>query len=71
MQFRKDATAIEQTLPPVPEGHVRLWRGNRPEEIGQNPSFTNDLPGIALPFQKSQGGRLSYVDVPTAEVAEV
>ena len=71
VQFRKDAAAIEAALPPVAEGHARLWRGNRAGAvIGRDTSFTNDLPGIALPFRKSYGGALSYVDVPTADLAK-
>jgi hypothetical protein len=70
VQFRRDAQGIEAALPPVAEGYTRLWRGNRPGEIGQNPSFTNDLPGIALPFRKGYGGRLSYVDVPTRDLPQ-
>lgn len=69
--YRQEAARIEQSLPPVPEGQVRLWRGNRPGEIGQNPSFTDSLPGIALPFRDSYGGGLSYVDVPEQVVREL
>jgi hypothetical protein len=58
-----------EELPPVEEGKVRLWRGNRPGEVGQNPQFTNSLDGIARPFMEAYGGPLSYVDVP-ANVAE-
>jgi hypothetical protein len=64
-----EGEALRQGLPPVPEGHVRLWRGNREGEVGRATTFTNSLEGIALPFQKSYGGRLSYVDVPAAELA--
>ena len=67
-QHERVAAAIGEQLPPVPDGMVRLWRGNRPDEVGQNPSFTNDLAGIALPFQKEYGGPLSYVDVPAKDV---
>jgi hypothetical protein len=63
--FRGEAAAIESTLPEVPNGMTRLWRGNRKGEVGNNPSFTNDLPGIAIPFRNMYGGELSYVDVPT------
>lgn len=69
-QFRRDAAVIEAGLPPVAAGMTRLWRGNRPGEVGKNPQFTDDLPGIALPFQKAYGGDLSYVDVPTARLKE-
>ena len=58
------ANIIRDTLPHVPEGYIRLWRGNRPGEVGENPSFTNSLEGIALPFLKSYEGQLSFVDVP-------
>lgn len=47
-----------------------MWRGNRPGEVGKNPVFTNDLPGIALPFRQGYGGPVSYVDVPTADLAK-
>jgi hypothetical protein len=70
--FRRAATAIEGKLPKVPEGHTRLWRGNRQgEKDTGNPSYTNDLAGIALPFQKAYGGKLSYVDVPTAKLGSL
>lgn len=59
------AEKIKQNLPPVEQGMTRLWRGNRPGEEGQNPSFTNSINGIALPFQEAYGGPLTYVDVPT------
>ena len=59
------AEKIKQSLPPVQQGMTRLWRGNRPGEEGQNPSFTNSINGIALPFQEAYGGSLTYVDVPT------
>jgi hypothetical protein len=68
--FRKQAEAIESNLPEVEEGHTRLWRGNRSGEEGKNPQFTNDLAGIALPFQKSHGGDLTYVDIPTDDLAK-
>jgi hypothetical protein len=70
LRFRKDAAAIEATLPPVAEGYTRLWRGNRPGEVGAARSFTNDLPGIALPFREPYGGHVSYVDVPTRDLAK-
>ena len=62
------ANYIQDSLPTVMEGNTRLWRGNRPGEVGQNPSFTNSLVGIALPFMRAYGGLLSYVDVPTREL---
>jgi GNAT superfamily N-acetyltransferase len=67
-QFRRDAEAIEASLPPVTEGNTRLWRGNRPGEVGTATRFTNDLAGIAIPFRKGYDGDLSYVDVPTADL---
>jgi len=66
----KKADNINKAVPSVPEGMTRLWRGNRPGEVGQNPSFTNSLVGIALPFNESYGGDLSYVDVPTADLSK-
>jgi hypothetical protein len=70
VRFRNDASAISDTLPEVAEGFTRLWRGNRPGEIGKNPQFTNDLPGIALPFREAYGGHISYVDVPTTNLKD-
>jgi hypothetical protein len=64
------AEGIQSNLPPVQEGMIRLYRGNREGEVGQNPSFTNSLVGIALPFQESYGGSLSYVDIPKADLAK-
>src|SRR3989344_7811698 len=64
------ANAIGDSLPPVQEGHVRLWRGNRRGEVGHNPSYTNSLEGIALPFLRSYGGVLSYVDVDQEEATQ-
>ena len=61
------ATAIRESLPPVQNDHIRLWRGNRPDEVGHNPSYTNSLEGIALPFLKGYRGVLSYVDIPAEE----
>ncbi len=56
-------TAIKESLPSIPEGYVRLWRGNRKNEVGKNPQYTNSLSGIALPFLMGYGGHLSYVDI--------
>lgn len=61
------AFEIKRRLPPPKEGMIRLWRGNRPNEVGKNPSYTNSLVGIALPFLLSYGGELSYVDVPDTD----
>lgn len=60
---------IEAALPPSPEGTTRLWRGNRPDEVGTATAFTRSLPGIALPFRDAYGGPISYVDVPTQSLA--
>lgn len=61
------ADAIRKGLPDVQVGYVRLWRGNRPDEVGHNPSYTNSLEGIALPFLRGYNGVLSYIDVPQEE----
>jgi len=66
--FIKRANAIRAKLSPPREQQVRLWRGNRINEIGENPSFTNSLEGIALPFLDMYGGKLSYVDVSEADL---
>lgn len=70
VRFMEDARAIEASLPAAEEGHTRLWRGNRPGEIGNATQFTNSLPGIALPFREPYGGNVSYVDVATADLAK-
>lgn len=62
------AYEIKKRLPPQKAGTTRLWRGNRPAEVGKNPSYTNSLVGIALPFLLAYGGELSYVDVPDADI---
>lgn len=64
------AQKIVNRLPEIKEGFTRLWRGNRPDEIGKNPSFTKSLVGIALPFEESYKGGISYVDVPTSKLKE-
>lgn len=58
------ADAIRKNLPDVQDEYIRLWRGNRPDEVGHNPSYTNSLEGIALPFLRGYNGILSYIDVP-------
>lgn len=68
VRFRKIATGIEASAPPIAEGFTRLWRGNRPGENGKGLLFTNDLPGIALPFQEGYGGDLTYIDVPSNDL---
>lgn len=65
----KIAAAIKNNLPNVPENKIRLWRANRKGEVGKNPSYTNSLIGIALPFLLQYKGPLSYVDV-DKEIAE-
>ena len=69
-EFIKYGDAIRNSLPPVKKDCTRLWRGNRPDEVGQNPSFTNSLEGIAIPFWLSYGGDISYIDV-SAELAQM
>lgn len=64
----REANGIRGNLPPLSEDEVRLWRGNRPDEVGKNPSFTRSLEGIALPFMKVYDGDLSVVEVPNAEL---
>lgn len=68
-KLREVADGVRGSLPPVPPGHVRLWRGNRSggRDAG-NPRYTNSLEGIALPFKEAYGGPLTYVDVPSGEV---
>jgi hypothetical protein len=66
----QQAQVIESQLPPVRSGMTRLWRGNRPGEVGSNPTFTNSLVGIALPFLEQYGGSLTYIDVPTQDLAK-
>lgn len=61
------ADTIRKGLPDVQDGYVRLWRGNRPNEVGHNPSYTNSLEGIALPFLRGYSGVLSYIDIPREE----
>lgn len=62
--FVELGNAVRKSLSNVQEGYVRLWRGNRPGEVGHNPSYTNSLEGIALPFLRGYKGVLSYIDVP-------
>jgi hypothetical protein len=66
----QQAHSIESRLPPVRSGLTRLWRGNRQGEAGSNPSFTNSLVGIALPFLEQYGGSLTYIDVPTQDLSQ-
>ena len=49
-KFIEIGTKIRNRLPELQNGYIRLWRGNRPGELGKNPSYTNSLEGIALPF---------------------
>lgn len=62
------AKLINANLSPVANDHVRLWRGNRDGEVGLNPSYTNSLEGIALPFLLSYKGPLSYIDIPKQDL---
>lgn len=64
----KKANEIRAGLPSIKEGYTRLWRGNRNGEVGKNPSYTNSLEGIALPFLGSYGGVLSYIDIPDTDL---
>jgi len=68
--YRKEAAEIESILPAVENGMARVWRGNRPGEIGANPSFTSDLAGIAIPFKNAYNGELSYVDIPIKDLKQ-
>lgn len=66
VKYRAEAQRISAALASPSPGTTRLWRGNRPEgDVGINPRFTDDLPGIALPFAEAYGGPISYVDVPS------
>jgi hypothetical protein len=67
-QLIRIAKLINDILPPVPDDHVRLWRGNRNGEVGLNTSYTNSLEGIALPFLLSYNGPLSYIDIPKQDL---
>ena len=69
-EFIKYGDAIRNSLPSIKNGCIRLWRGNRPGEVGQNSSFTSSLEGIAIPFWLSYGGDLSYIDVPENDLKE-
>lgn len=64
------ATLIKKSLPAIADDHVRLWRGNKPNEVGLNPSYTNSLEGIALPFLLWYEGPLSYIDIPKQDWAK-
>jgi len=66
----KRANEIRATLPAVPDGYTRLWRGNRPSEVGKNPSYTSSLEGIALPFLDGYGGELSYIDISNTDLGK-
>ena len=70
--YKKLSDLIIQKLPKVKPNFIRLWRGNRPNEVGKNPSYTSSLEGIALPFyygyhEKGYDAVLSYIDVPEEE----
>jgi hypothetical protein len=62
------ANVIRKSFPPLQSDHVRLWRGNRPGEVGENSSYTNSLEGVALPFLDKYEGELSYVEIPKADL---
>jgi len=66
--YKQIVEIINQKLSKIKPGFVRLWRGNRPNEVGKNPSYTNSLEGIALPFyysyfEKGKNSVLSYIDI--------
>lgn len=64
------ANEIRGSVSAIPEGYSRLWRANRPGEVGKNPSYTNSLEGIALPFLEGYGGKISYVDIPEEDLVK-
>ena len=68
VKYRKEAAEIEASLPKVAKGYTRLYRGNRPGEVGTGRMFTNSLDGIALPFADAYKGPLSYIDVKTEDL---
>lgn len=70
VRLREKAAGIEKAQPPIPDGHTRLWRGERPGAEGKGLNFTNDLPGIALPFYEGYRGRLMYLDIPEKDLAK-
>jgi hypothetical protein len=70
--YKKLADLIIQKLPKIKPNFVRLWRGNRPNEVGKNPSYTDSLEGIALPFyygyhEDGYDAVISYIDIPEEE----
>lgn len=69
VRFRRIGAQIEASLPPVADGFVRLWRGERVGDTGKGLNYTNDLAGIALPFREGYGGELVYIDLPRNEAA--
>lgn len=64
------ANEIRGSVSAIPEGCSRLWRANRPGEVGKNPSYTSSLEGIALPFLEGYGGKISYVDIPEEDLVK-
>jgi hypothetical protein len=71
--YKKLSDLIIQKLPKVKPNFIRLWRGNRPNEVGKNPSYTSSLEGIALPFyygyhEDGLDAVISYIDIPKEEV---
>ena len=67
--YYKTSEFIIKSLPKVKDGYIRLWRGNRPNEVGINPSYTSSLEGIALPFVYGYDGVLSYIDLPISDIS--
>ena len=71
--YNKLGDLLNQKLPKVKPGLIRLWRGNRPGEEKKNPSYTSSLTGIALPFyygyhEKEQDAVLTYIDIPNEDI---
>ncbi len=71
--YKQLSDLIIQKLPKVKPGFIRLWRGNRPNEVKKNPSYTTSLEGIALPFyygyyEDGQNAVLTYIDIPQENV---
>ncbi|MDP9424033.1 MAG: hypothetical protein M3Q19_14595 [Pseudomonadota bacterium] len=56
------AADVEASAPPVPAGHVRLWKATN----GRN--YTTDLAGVALPIRNGRGGDLGYIDLPAEDL---
>lgn len=67
-RYKVLARNVESRTGQPSSGNTRLWRADKPGEIGRR--YTNDLAGIALPFRESYQGRLAYVDVPTVDLSK-